>query len=1065
MTRVLAGILMLCVLCCAACAGNSPLKQALPDPTQDDLQQPGPGQLAAGLPGLADLQFAEERSASIAGPGWQNLDLQYRQFVGLESGVTENSGSLEMDGLGSGAYCVWGLHGFTGDTQPTGLRVDLSTISGEYYLAYSDFVAGRWQVAGPFTESMTYEYPAVTELSNPANLVSGRRNHFVAIIVPAGNSMTLFNFAVGVDGGSSGPDLIYSMDSKSNAARLVLNWIHSTSVNDPDFAGYSVERSPFPAGQFTRLTEENIFRDYFTDSSAELSITYLYRVTAWDTSGNSAPSWNFPATRRIGGTAPPVCGVSLPRGPLTGPVEVTIDLSDSFDADEDPITDYQFDLGLGLGIINQPDPQLTVTLQPGCYVMQFRVTANGQHGNSARMLKVYPRWEDQSHLIETGTSLGLRNYIPRPFYDPQTEQLVFVYADVSIPAIVSLAVDASGNITRDYLLHAQRDGAMICSEPKLLDGVWSFTVSAEDQLLLASWQNGKLVGNYQNGNITDSIFSCFVTDGGTRSYVIYEEQNIGYDIQLRDLNTGAIITLAPGLADARFLDAQWNPLAAALDLVYSGGGSTHWLRWSPVGGLLANVVLNPLDSPFVDIELDPATDRPAVLFSDGSAIYYTALNVDNITWTAPVRVDPVDNDYAQTKLMYRDDTAWCYFGDPAGTSTLYRKDAALWTPVNDADFPGGGVFSSAGYIPGVPGFLVLSIGVDGITRLTRMRDDGSEDALLEEDGWSRMGLELSAASSGSEIHVLQRPGSNYLHYVSADGISWTETTDAGNGTGGKIVADQNGDIYASLVNGGNAYLRQWNDPAWTDKQVNPISAGSLPLIYGQGNALVFANFNGAAIPDEFYLKRDLNPSSTLLPPTTSIWDGSIAGFASSNVRILVRYGGLNFIGGELGWLNPGSAAIDPLFDEAFAFYDDPYCSGRHLEGCYYRNFLSGRSPVFYLAYGPGVGPARISQSEFSNDFQVQTFPAPYPEFDLSAYRRTVSATTAWGDTAVGLIANLLGNYTVFEWDNFGDWEELPLPAALEHASHHELVVGPDGRWHIIYRDWLNDDLRVISTVN
>lgn len=1066
MTRVLPGILMLCVLCCAACGGSGTLTgpAAHPDPAQASPATRAQLPLDSSLPALADLQLEEERSSSVAGPGWYNLDLQYRQFVGNEAGVTQNGGSLDFAGPGASAYCVWGLHGFDGDAQPTSLRADVSSQVGEYYLAYSDFVTGRWQLSGPFSESSTWEYPEVTPQSNPTNLTSKRSNHFVAVIVPAGSSLTLDNFAVGVDGGQAGPQMLYYIFSKSNAAKLVLNWVHSQSFNDPDFAGYAVDRSAFPAGQFARLTTQNTFNNYFIDETAELGISYLYRVTVWDTSGNSAPSWNIPAIRRTVPATQPVCAVNMPRGPLTGPVEVTIDLSDSFDADGDAITDYQFDLGLGLGVINQPDPQLTVTLQPGCYVMQFEVTANAQHGSCTRMLKVYPQWEADSHLIDPGTPLGPRTVIPRSFYDPQTDSVVFVFADLTIPALVSLAVDRDGNITRDYVLHNFRDGTLLCSEGKQLDGAWVLTAATDGGVFLADWQTGSLEANYNAVNVADSLFSCFVTDGASRSYVLYHEQNLGYDILLKDMNGFGVITLVSGLTNPRFLDAQWNPDAAAIDLIYSGSGSTHWRRWSPISGVVADVPLNPLNSSFVDIEVVPGTGRPAVLFSDGAATFFTTLNVDNITWTAPARVDPVDADHAQTKLMFRDGTAWCYMGDPAGSSTLYRKDGALWTPVNDADFPGGGVFSTAAYIPSVPGFLVCSVGVDGSTRVLRMRDDGTEDLLLLEEGWARMGLELSAASSASEIHVLQRPGSTYLHYTSPDGIIWTQTTDAGSGTGGKIVTDQNGDIYASLVNGNTAYLRQWNDPAWTDVQVNPISSSSLPLIYGQGNALVFGNFNGDAIPDEFYFKRNLSPSTTLLPPTTAIWDGVMAGPDSGEVAIIVRYGGLNFAGGSLGWLNPTNGEIDPLFDDTYPFYDDPYNSGRHMEGCFYRSFTADASPVFYLAYGPQLGPVRIWWSADGNSFLQYSFPAPEPILDLSAYRRSVSATTAWGDTALGLISNSLGDYTFFEWDNFGDFENLPLPTGLEHASNHELVIGPDGRWHIIYRDWLNDDLRVISTI-
>ena len=72
--------------------------------------------------------------------------------------------------------------------------------------------------------------------------------------------------------------------------------------------------------------------------------------------------------------------------------------------------------------------------------------------------------------------------------------------------------------------------------------------------------------------------------------------------------------------------------------------------------------------------------------------------------------------------------------------------------------------------------------------------------------------------------------------------------------------------------------------------------------------------------------------------------------------------------------------------------------------------------------------------------------------------------TARGNTAVGIGSGALGDVGFFEWSNYGDWEALPVPDGMEHGSLHELVVGPDGRWHIIYRDYVNDDLRILSTI-
>src|SRR5690606_13599384 len=119
------------------------------------------------------------------------------------------------------------------------------------------------------------------------------------------------------------------------------------------------------AGDFVTVSTENTFADVFDDPGPGLGEPYMYRVRCWDTAGNNAVSMAVIATRVVGDQAAPVCVVDMPRGPLYGPVEVSFDLTGSYDNDGDAITDYYFDFGSGLGVISQSDPVLTTTLQPG----------------------------------------------------------------------------------------------------------------------------------------------------------------------------------------------------------------------------------------------------------------------------------------------------------------------------------------------------------------------------------------------------------------------------------------------------------------------------------------------------------------------------------------------------------------------------------------------------------------------------------------------------------------------------------------------------------------------------
>jgi hypothetical protein len=78
-------------------------------------------------------------------------------------------------------------------------------------------------------------------------------------------------------------------------------------------------------------------------------------------------------------------------------------------------------------------------------------------------------------------------------------------------------------------------------------------------------------------------------------------------------------------------------------------------------------------------------------------------------------------------------------------------------------------------------------------------------------------------------------------------------------------------------------------------------------------------------------------------------------------------------------------------------------------------------------------------------------------------RRTVSCASGAGATAVIMVASWDGVERYFAWSNFGEWQELPLPTGLVTMAAPELVAGMDGRWHILYKDWLTDNIMCWST--
>ncbi|MCB1217457.1 PKD domain-containing protein [bacterium] len=1060
MRNLLLGASLLLLTALVSCGGSlDPANGRSPEAQANGNFQP-----AAALPAPASLRIDADRDLSIAGPGWYDFDLQYRNYAGIESGVTENAGALDIAGAGGNGFCVFGLQGFDGDNFPTSLHAEVSGVTGQFYLAYTSYADGRWITAGPFSESTTHEYPEVSDYSDTTVHVSPRSDHFAAVLVPDGSALTLLSLAVGVDGGDEGPSPVLLFGSNSNADVVNLFWDHSNSFHSPDFAGYSIERSPFLGGESMQLTTQNIFSGSYVDATAEAGQIYLYRLLTWDTSGNSAASYSLPAFRQPGGTSRPICEVQMPKGPLKGPVDVTFDLSASYDNDGDAITQYDFDFGPGLGLISQPDPVLTVTLQPGCYDLSFTAWA-GLNSSPRRMrLKVYPQWEQDSRLIDEGTVIELSAVGPRGFHDPQSDKVVFIYFDPSVPSVVSLTVDHDGNIDRSDMLTPFNDIAMLCSEPQLINGSWNFVLGTFDRFQLCTWTDNRC--EMITGATSDMahFYTSLVDDPEGSSYIIHEVPGAGadFDLMLLDLGNFSSTPLVTGKTKHKWLDAEWNPAAGAIDVVYSGGGTTQWLRWSPESGPLGGDTISATDSDFVDIELDPATGRPAVLLSNGTDFRYTQLQDDDSSWTAPALVDLTDPNWFNTKLVFRDGTAWCYIGHAApGSPRLFRRDGVSWTNVNDAGFSGGGLYSTLTYFPSEPGFLVMDVGEDFRNRITIMQDNGDEEQIYINDGLAFSSRDLSAASSGSGIHLLRSPQFEYLHWFSPDGVTWNEISAAEPGSAGRIVADQNGEIYSSIVKTGTAYLRHWVDPDWVVVEDNPISPDTIPLVYGQGNALVFGNFDGTGFP-EFHYKLDLDPSIVFQTEASEIWEGAIAGFDSGSSSMIVRYGGTEFAGGNVGVLSI-TGDIDKLFTPESANYGDFWTAGRHLEGASFTNEGNSHREVFYVTFGASSGFCRIWRNE-SGEMVFKDYPTPDPQFDASFYRRTVTATTAWGNTAVGMGAGLAGQLGFFEWSNYGDWEALPVPSGMEHGSLQELVVGPDGRWHIIYRDYVKDDLRIISTV-
>jgi hypothetical protein len=156
--------------------------------------------------------------------------------------------------------------------------------------------------------------------------------------------------------------------------------------------------------------------------------------------------------------------------------------------------------------------------------------------------------------------------------------------------------------------------------------------------------------------------------------------------------------------------------------------------------------------------------------------------------------------------------------------------------------------------------------------------------------------------------------------------------------------------------------------------------------------------------------------------------------------------------------------------------NDPYCLltqvavyGRTMAGSRYADapaiFGIPINQVFYSTTGDTLLPQRYVHPDQDGQ-QVSTIaslPAARSETFTRELRRTVSAYPAWGRTALAVISGYDGVEQYMEWSNFGDFEELQMPE-IGRANYTCVVVGQDGRWHLIYHDVVTDAIMSRSTL-
>ncbi|MCB1186044.1 hypothetical protein KDL29_02660 [bacterium] len=152
---------------------------------------------------------------------------------------------------------------------------------------------------------------------------------------------------------------------------------------------------------------------------------------------------------------------------------------------------------------------------------------------------------------------------------------------------------------------------------------------------------------------------------------------------------------------------------------------------------------------------------------------------------------------------------------------------------------------------------------------------------------------------------------------------------------------------------------------------------------------------------------------------------------------------------------PYGNAMD-LYEAHPLLLEQNHMDGRRMDYTQSKTVISRSRHHFYCAIDDEGRANRITLDD--DTYNIAVLP-----LESSDIRRTVSATYAHGSAGLGLVSDNNGEDVYLEWDILGEFERLETPD-FGWSNMHEIVVGPDGRWHIFYHDQATDSIMMWSTV-
>ncbi|MEZ5338226.1 MAG: fibronectin type III domain-containing protein [bacterium] len=1034
------------------------------------------------LPGTQLDGVEGPRAVSVQGNGTYELQLD-RILQGSLAGM--DGDELLLSPAGGASWALYRISGFDGDMFPLCAEVEVSQGSQPYRLAFPDYDSGRWSFSPELSGTATADIPGPAGLQHPLRSVSEFGNSYLLLLTEGSAELRIAGITLEVFGGSDAPLPPSDLRDSDGQTEIILSWFPSADEDVPDFAGYLLERAPFNSGNYTELLRGQSPLNTYVDGDVTPLVSYRYRLRSLDSSGNlSSAIYQFDAMCGQG-TAEVVAILDMPAGDYTGPAEVQFDLSGSYVTDGSQIDNYEL-LIEGLPPISGPSSSYTLMLQPGCYSVVAVAHSGVLSDFAIGYVRVLPQWQDQSVLVDEMQGNFGSMLLARSARLPDGS-LVHVGYDAGLHVINVWRETAEGMRFHSYF---SGDDEIIASCEPLLDGkVLHFGFSTAGAVQIISVDSSGPQRLLQPLGLEDGIF-CLALDGDGHPCLFRQIDNGGnFDLIYSRFDQAAqsqtVLSAVPGGISA--VDAVWNPSISAFDICYGDNVALLYEQWEPLAGHIAGGGLYNFKVLQVDLEADPVSQRSTMLVLLDVAPFdsWYMYQEEAGNWSLPEKPAPglkcsrtadllVDGGEIHVLVQLNDgiDDLFRYYSRDSGNWPLHSETLV----VNSAE-------SQMSLLPldgnSLLGCIPVKTGTHELLQFPLSGIPGT----LEEIGHTSDGLrgELHATAGSDGLHVvwLNEAYDELEHFRSSDGQSWSDTVPGiGKVTDLDLASTSGGEVYVSFVDVNSTKLQYWDGGSWMAQLAYPGIAGFRPSLMSQPtNELMFWYVHlQPANALRFVEGNQSTPWSYVFQnPAQPTWQGTLMD------------GGFSFQGVKPRWFS----LIGPsLVNSELFFHDynimDPEPLGIHQNGtgqikvygrtmdcCLYQS-TAGLKQCLWLTGAAGLmDSVRMTPEPPSTELEPVVVPVRDPIealVETGIRNRSVNMSQAHGSTALALESGMLGYDTKLFWSDFGRFTQLPLPAQLDDTRgawimSPEIVVGMDGRWHVLYLDIPSGQMRCISTVD